>query len=78
MATPDGSGLAWTASDIRPTHLDRAATLFRAGVTVRAVAAQLGIARSSAGRLRQKAEEEGLLRSDDEAAGSEDEDGTLH
>jgi hypothetical protein len=46
----------------------------------RAVAAQLGIARSSAGRLRQKAQEDGLLDSDDEseAGDSEDESGTLN
>jgi putative DNA primase/helicase len=60
--------------------LEEAVALFRSGVTVRAVAAQLGIARSSAGRLRQKAQENGLLDSDDpsEAGGSEDESGTLH
>jgi putative DNA primase/helicase len=80
VATPDGRGLTWTACDLRPTELDQAAALFREGVTVRAVAAQLGIARSSAGRLRQKAQEDGLLDSDDECAadGGEDQSGTLH
>ena len=80
VARPDGAGLAWTASEIKPSHLDKAAALFRDGVTVRAVAAQLGIARSSAGRLRQKAHEDGLLDSDDEseAVDGEDDSGTRH
>jgi hypothetical protein len=59
----------------RVRHLDEAAALFRAGVTVRAVAAQLGIAKSSAGRLRVKAREDGLL---DAVDGDEDEGGTVH
>ena len=80
MATPDGPGLTWSACDLRPSHLEEAAALFRGGVTVRAVAAQLGIGRSSAGRLRQKAQEDGLLDSDDEPEGGvgEDDGGTLH
>ena len=60
-STPDGRGLTWLACDLKPSHLEEAAALFRSGITVRAAAAQLGIARSSAGRLRQKAQEEGLL-----------------
>jgi transposase len=76
VAKPDGRGLTWSARDLKPTHLDQAAALFRSGVTVRAVASQLGIARSSAGRLRQKAQEDGLL--DPEAGGGEDEGGTFH
>jgi putative DNA primase/helicase len=80
VSTPDGSGLTWLACDLKPSHLEEAVALFRSGVTVRAAAAQLGIARSSAGRLRQKAQEDGLLESDDEseADGGEDESGTLH
>jgi putative DNA primase/helicase len=80
VSTPDGRGLTWSARDLKPSHLEEAAALFRSGVTVRAVAAQLGIARSSAGRLRQKAQEDGLLDSDGESEpdGSEDESGTLH
>jgi transposase-like protein len=68
------------ACDLKPSRFEEAAALFRDGVTVRAVAAKLGIARSSAGRLRQKAQEDGLLESDDasEAGGGEDESGTLH
>ena len=76
VSTPDGRGLTWSASDLKPSHLEEAVALFRSGVTVRAVAAQLGIARSSAGRLRQRAQEDGLL--DSEADGGEDESGTLH
>ena len=61
----------------RLRHLDEAAALFRAGVTVRDVAAQLGIAKSSAGRLRVKAQEDGLLDVVD--GGDEDDDGgTVH
>ena len=80
MSTPYGRGLTWLACDLKPTPLEEAAALFRDGVTVRAVAAQLGIARSSAGRLRQKAHENGLLDSEveSEAGGGEDETGTLH
>jgi putative DNA primase/helicase len=80
VSTPDGRGIAWLACDPKPSHLEEAAALFRDGVTVRAVAAQPGIARSSAGRLRQKAQEDGLLDSDDDtdAGDSEDEGGMLH
>ena len=80
MSTPDGRGLTWSARDLKPSIFEPAAALFRNGVTVRAVAAQLGIARSSAGRLRQKAQEDGLLDSDNggQTGGGEDEDGTLH
>jgi hypothetical protein len=62
---PDGRGLTWLACDLKPSNpsnLEDTVALFRSGVTVRAVAAQLGIARSSAGRLRK---EDGLLESDD-------------
>jgi putative DNA primase/helicase len=79
VSTPDGCGLTWLACDLKPSHLEEAVALFRSGVTVRAVAAHLGIARSSAGRLRQKAQEDGLLDSEDDSeAGGEDESGTLH
>ena len=80
VATADGRGLAWSACDLKPNHLDQAAALFRDGVTVRAVAAELGIARSSAGRLRQKAQRDGLLDSDEESepGGGDDGSGTRH
>ena len=79
-STPDGRGLTWLACDLKPSHLEEAAALFRDGFTVRAVAAQLGIARSSAGRLRQRAQEDGLLDSngEPEGGGGEEESGTLH
>jgi transposase-like protein len=68
----------WSACDLKPTHLEEAAALFRSGITVRAVAAQFGIARSSAGRLRQKAQEDGLLDCNEAEAAEEDDSGTLH
>ena len=79
-STPDGRGLTWLACDLKQRYLEEALALFRDGSTVRDVAARLGIAWSSAGRLRQKAQEYGLLDSDDkcEADGGEDESGTLH
>jgi DNA-binding transcriptional regulator LsrR (DeoR family) len=79
VSTADGRGLVWSARDLRPTYVDQAVALFRSGVTVRAVAAQLRIARSSAGRLRQKAQEHGLLDPDNGSEESdEDEGGTFH
>jgi hypothetical protein len=50
---------------------------FRADVTVRDVAAQLGITKSSAGRLRVKAREDGLPDAAD-GDGDEDDGGTVH
>jgi putative DNA primase/helicase len=80
LPTPDGQGLTWAIRDLKPTHLEEAAALFRNGCTVRAVAAQLGIDKSSVGRLRQRAQVEGLLDASDDGpeAGGEDEPGTLH
>jgi putative DNA primase/helicase len=75
VSTPDGHGLMWSTRDLSPTHLDEAAALFRNGVTVRAVAAQLGIDKSSAGRLRQRAQADGLL-DDFDTGGGDDE--TFH
>jgi len=46
------AGVCWTAKDIEPPILQRAAALFEAGLTVREVAAMLGVSRSEAGRLR--------------------------
>jgi hypothetical protein len=76
VPTADGRGLTWYAQDLKPSHLDEAAALFRAGVTVRDVAAQLGIAKSSAGRLRVQAREDGLLDAVD--GDGEDDGGTVH
>jgi putative DNA primase/helicase len=80
VSTPEGQGLTWSMRDLSPTHLEEAAALFRDGVTVRAVAAQLGIDKSSAGRLRQRAQVEGLLDGDDgsDTGGSEDGNDTFH
>jgi putative DNA primase/helicase len=76
VPTADGRGLTWTARDVAPSQLDEAAALFRSGATVRDAAARLGIGKSSAGRLRRRAQEDGLLGGDDGDGG--DEGGTLH
>jgi putative DNA primase/helicase len=79
VPTPDGHGLTWSTRDLSPTtHLEQAAALFRDGVTVRAVAAQLGIDKSRAGRLRLKAREDGLLDTEDDTGGSEEGNDTFH
>jgi putative DNA primase/helicase len=74
VSTVDG-GLIWAARDLQTCHLDEAVALFRSGQSVRAVAARLGITKSTAGRLRLKAQEEGLLDLDDGEDGS---GGTVH
>jgi putative DNA primase/helicase len=74
VSTGDG-GLIWAARDLKPGHLDEAVALFRTGASVRVVAVRLGMTKSSAGRLRQKAQEEGLLDVDDGEDGSS---GTVH
>ncbi len=56
-----GTGLGWTNRDLLPPMLTRAAALFADEHTVREVAAFLRVSRSVAGRLRQRAVEEGLL-----------------
>jgi putative DNA primase/helicase len=56
-------GIAWTSRDLKPPLLTEAAELFGDGHTVREVAELLGISKSEAGRLRQRAVEEGLLDS---------------
>jgi putative DNA primase/helicase len=76
IPTQDGNGLTWLASDLKLTHLDEATALFRNGVSVRTVASHLGISKSSAGRLRLKAQEDGLLDPDD--GDSDDGSGTIH
>jgi putative DNA primase/helicase len=60
-----GTGLGWTNRDLVPPMLMRAAGLFEDGQTVREVAAILRVSRSAAGRLRQRAVEEGLLEAED-------------
>jgi putative DNA primase/helicase len=51
----------WSASDLRPPIFKQAVELFRDGLTVRAVAAQLHISKTEAGRLRLRALAEGLV-----------------
>src|SRR4029077_20316431 len=54
-STPDGRGLTWLACDLKPSRFEEAAALFRNGVTVRAVAAQLGSpGRAPAGSARRR------------------------
>ncbi len=48
---PDGRAI-WTTRDVENANAERAAALFSEGATVRDVAEELGISRSSAGRLR--------------------------
>jgi putative DNA primase/helicase len=55
------SGIAWASRELTPPLLNEAAALFEDGQTVREVAAVLRISKSEAGRLRQRAAEEGLL-----------------
>jgi putative DNA primase/helicase len=59
------SALTWTNRDLLPPMLTRAAALFADEHTVREVAAILRVSRSVAGRLRQRALEEGLLEAGD-------------
>ena len=62
ITTGDGRcGIAWSSRDLMPPLLTRAASLFEDGHTVREVAAILRISKSEAGRLRQRAVEEGIL-----------------
>jgi putative DNA primase/helicase len=56
-----GGGIRWSASDLKPPLLMRAAELFGEGMTVREVASALRISKSEAGRLRQRAIVERLL-----------------
>jgi putative DNA primase/helicase len=81
VPTPDGQGLTWSTRELKPDHLEQAAALFRTGMTVRAVAAQLGMDKSSAGRLRQRAQVEGLLDLADDVSstdGNGDGEDTFH
>ena len=54
-------GDAWSAQDLRPPIFKQALELFQDGLTVREVAAQLGISKTEAGRLRLRAVSEGLV-----------------
>jgi putative DNA primase/helicase len=54
------SAITWVSREIKPPLLSEAAALFEDGQTVRQVAAVLRISKSEAGRLRQRAVEEGF------------------
>ena len=54
-------GIRWSARDLIAPILKRAAAMFEEGQTVRQVATMLGVSKSEAGRLRQRAVEEGLV-----------------
>jgi len=54
-------GIRWVVRELAPPVLVQAAELFEDGMTVRAVAIELGISRTEAGRLRKLAVEEGLF-----------------
>ncbi len=60
-----GTGLGWSNRDLLPPMLTRAAALFADEHTIREVAAILRVSRSVAGRLRQRAVEEGILAAGD-------------
>jgi putative DNA primase/helicase len=59
--------IRWSASDLKPPMLMRAAELFGEGLTVREVAATLKISKSEAGRLRLRALTDGILVPDDDS-----------
>jgi putative DNA primase/helicase len=56
-------GIQWVSRDLEPPIFEQAVALFEAGRTVRQVAAAVGVSRTEAGRLRQRALAEGLLDS---------------
>jgi AAA domain-containing protein len=67
FAKEDGStGIRWETRDLEPPLAQQAADAFRSGLSVREVAAVLGISRSEAGRQRQKAIAEGLFTPSEE------------
>ena len=55
------SAIRWTAGDLKPSVFEQAAILFQQGKTVRQVKTLLGISHGEAGRLRLRANAEGLL-----------------
>jgi putative DNA primase/helicase len=65
--TADGrDGIRWCSRDLIAPILKRAAQLFAEGLTVREVAAILGVSKSEAGRLRIQALDDGLLTPDED------------
>jgi len=59
-------GIRWSARDLIAPILKRAAVMFEDGHTVRQVATMLGVSKSEAGRLRQRAIDESLFDSANE------------
>jgi putative DNA primase/helicase len=59
--TTDGGSSRWTWKPLEDAQLARAAVLFSEGIYIVDVAEELGISKSAAGRLRQKAIAEGLV-----------------
>jgi len=58
----EGSGAAhWNMHDAQDALLERAASLYRDGVSIRGAADELGVSKGKAERLRAKAKEQGLL-----------------
>lgn len=68
VVTDAGEVGRWSAHDLRPPIFEQAAELYGQGLSVRQVAASLGISKSEAGRLRLKAMDSGLIVDGDEAA----------
>jgi putative DNA primase/helicase len=56
----DGQAI-WTMRDLEDVTLAKAAEMFNDRMTVKEVAAELGISKSSAGRLRKKCDAQGLI-----------------
>jgi putative DNA primase/helicase len=68
----DPDCIRWVTRDLEPPLVQQAADLFRGGLSVREVAGLLCISRSEAGRLRKKAEAEGLLTPAEETPDEEE------
>jgi putative DNA primase/helicase len=62
-------GVRWLARDLTPPVFNEAVNLFQQSMSVRAVAAKLGISKSEAWCLRQRAEAEALLGQGDDTHG---------
>jgi putative DNA primase/helicase len=69
VVTDDGEGVSWSAHALRPPILKQAVQLYGQGLSVRQVAASLGISKSEAGRLRLKALDGGLIVDGDDGYG---------
>jgi putative DNA primase/helicase len=61
ISADHAEAVRWADLDLRPPVLKQAATLYQDGLSVREVAATLGISKTEAGRLRLRALDGGLL-----------------